>query len=93
MQHIQLSDQLYKQAQRRASEVGFQSVDEYVAEMIETDVGISTENFDHFFTPQIIAELDQIQAEIKAGGKTYTQDEIDEHFRRKSQAWRETQEK
>ena len=89
MHNIQLSDQLYQQAQRRAIEAGFLSVDDYVAEIVDSDVSVSAENYDHFFTPDIVGQLDQINTEAKAGAKTYTAEEVDEHFRQKSQAWRE----
>lgn len=90
MQHIQLSDQLYRQAEQRASEAGFRSVDEYVAEIVEGDVASSLENCDDFFSSEVTAHLDQIHADIQAGAKTYTQAEVDEHFRQKSQTWRES---
>jgi hypothetical protein len=90
MQPVQLPDQLYQQAQQRAHAAGFQSVDEYVAQIVESDVSAASEDFDHFFTPEIVAELDQIRAEIQAGAKTYSSEEVDEFFRQKSQAWRET---
>jgi hypothetical protein len=32
------------------------------------------------FTPEVLAELDQISAEIKAGGKSYTMEEVREHL-------------
>ena len=35
MHQIQLSDQLYEQAQRRALEAGFSSVDEFVADVVQ----------------------------------------------------------
>lgn len=89
MHQVQLSDQLYQQAQQRAAEAGFQSVDEYVAEIVESDVSASSENYDHIFTPEVLAELDQARAAVQAGGKTYSPEEVDEHFRQKSQAWRE----
>jgi hypothetical protein len=45
------------------------------------------DNYDHLFTPEVIAELDSISAEIKAGGKTYSMEEVREHFVQKRQAW------
>lgn len=38
MHHIHLSDQLYQQAQRRATESGFPSVDEYIADVVQHDL-------------------------------------------------------
>ena len=45
-------------------------------------------NFDHLFTPQVVSELEQISAAAKAGGKTFTSEEVREHFRKKSDARR-----
>lgn len=87
MQQVQLDDRHYKEAQRRAAEAGFSSVDEYVAEMVNDDLtegnGEETPNLNHLFTPEVIADLDRISAEIKAGGKTYSTDEVREHFKKK----------
>jgi hypothetical protein len=89
MHQIQLDDQLYKEAQRRATEAGFATVDEYVAEMLSRDPVAENEDFDHLFTPEVIADLDNISAAIKSGGKTYTLDEVREHFEGKRKQWLE----
>lgn len=90
MQQVQLDDRLYKEAQRRAAEARFSSVDEYVADVVNDDLiganGEETPNLDHLFTPEVIADLDRISAEIKAGGKTYSSDEVREHFAKKRAA-------
>jgi hypothetical protein len=88
MQQVQLTDQLYNVAQRRASESGYSSVEEYIADVVAQDVADDTENFDHLFTPQVVIELERISAAAKAGGTTYTSEEVREHFQRKSDAWR-----
>jgi hypothetical protein len=91
MHQVQLNDQLYKEAQRRATEAGFSTVDEYVADVVSHDLvednGDETPDLDHLFTPEVIAQLDQISAEIKAGGKTYTMEEVREHFEKKRKKW------
>jgi PHD/YefM family antitoxin component YafN of YafNO toxin-antitoxin module len=66
MHHIQLNDQLYQEAQRRATEAGFGSVDEYFADMLQHDLE-DTENLDHFFTPERLAHIDRSIAQIEAG--------------------------
>lgn len=45
------------------------------------------DNYDHLFTPEVVADLRGIIADIRAGAKTYTMDEVDEHFAEKRQAW------
>ena len=87
MHQVQLNEKLYKEAERRAREAGFASVDEFVADQLESDFSDEQENFDHLFTPEVIADLDRISAQVKAGGKTYTMQEVDEHFEKKRQEW------
>ncbi len=84
MHQVHLADQLYQEAQRRAIEAEFTSVDEYVADVISHDL----ENLDQFFTPEVISDLDRMAAAAKVGGKTYSADEVKEHFRKRSDAWR-----
>jgi len=87
MQRVQINDQLYKRAERRAMEGGFSTVDEYVADVLRQSVNDDSENVDHLFTPDVIAHLDEISDGIKAGGKTYTLDEVKEHFEKKRTEW------
>jgi hypothetical protein len=87
MHQVQLNDKLYKEAERRARDAGFGSVDEFVADRLESEFSEEQENFDHLFTPEVIADLDRISAQVKAGGKTYTMQEVDEHFEKKRQEW------
>lgn len=89
MHQIQLSDQVFEQAKRRAAQAGFKSVDEFIAKVVLEGEAEETVNYDSRFTPKVLAELDRVSAKAKAGGKTYTQEEVDEHFRQKSKAWRE----
>lgn len=80
MQHIQMPDHLYQQAKLRASQAGL-SVDAYIAEIVGTDVA----QYDSFFTPHIISEIAQADAQTIV----HTQNEVDAHFRQKSETWRE----
>jgi hypothetical protein len=84
MHQIQLSDQLYQEAQRRAAEAGFGSVDEYVADMLQHDLE-ETENLDHFFTPERLAHIDRAAAQIDAG-LGIPSEQVGEHFRQKRDA-------
>jgi hypothetical protein len=87
MPQIRLSDQLYKEAQRRAHEAGFSTVDEFIADQLESNFSGQQENFDDRFTPEVLAHLDEISADIKAGGKTYSMEEVDQHLEKKQQEW------
>lgn len=82
MQNIQISDQLYQEAQRRAAEAGFASVDEFVADVLTNDFQNDIENLDHLFTPQRLAHIKRSDAEIDAG-QFFTSEEVREHFEQK----------
>jgi hypothetical protein len=64
---LELTDQLYDQAKRRAIEAGFKSVEEYAADVLADDLAVDTENFDHLFTPERLALIDKAEAQIEAG--------------------------
>ncbi len=82
MQQVNLSDQLYHEAQRRAAEAGFATVDEYVADVLSLDFQLTTENLDHFFTPERLAVIDRAAAQVKAG-EFFTSEQVREHFKQK----------
>jgi hypothetical protein len=87
MHQVQLTERLYQEAQRRAIEAGFTTVDEYVADVLFHDLELSSEKLDDLFTCDVIRELDRISMAAKAGGKTYSPDELKEHFRKRSEVW------
>ena len=87
---IQLSDQLFNLATRRADEAGFTSVDEYIADVVSDDITSETEELDHRLTPKVVAQLDQIRHEINSGAKTYSQEEVDDYLKEKANAWRQS---
>jgi hypothetical protein len=93
MQQIQLNEQLYKDAQRRATEAGFSgfsSVDEYVADVVSHDLvegsPDQTPNLDHLFTPEQLAIIDAAAAEIK-DGNCFSAEQVREHSKQKESAW------
>jgi hypothetical protein len=91
MHQIQLNEELYKEAERRARAAGFDSVDDFVVDRLETDfaandAGDARDNFDDEFTPELIAHLDQITEEMKAG-KSISADELDKNLAEYRKAW------
>jgi len=82
MHQIQLNDQLYLAAQRRASAAGFVTVDEYVADVLEHDLHEESEDFDYLFTPERLAHIDRAAAQIDAG-QGIPSDQVRDHFRQK----------
>ena len=83
---LELTDQFYDQAERRAIEAGFKTVGEYIADVVSDDLAEQTENFDHLFTAERLAHIDSVIAKGKAGGKTHTSAEVREHFRKRFEA-------
>ena len=85
MPAIQIANPLYEQARDRAANAGFASVDEYVVEMLREAMG-GEKNCEYLFTPARIAALDQIVKKMEAGGPTFTQEQIDAHFKARREA-------
>jgi hypothetical protein len=92
MHLVQLSDQVFELAQRRAKLAGLASVDEYISSFLTESDAEDSGNFDHRFTPSVLAELDRVSETAKAGGKTFSSEEVDDYFRRKAETWRESPE-
>jgi len=86
MQQVRLNDQLYKEAERRARDAGFASVDEFVADRLESDFSDGQEDFDDRFTPEVVADIDRISEDMKAG-KSVSMEEVDQHLADVREAW------
>ena len=88
MPQVQLAEDLYNEAQRRAAEEGFASVDDFISVMLTENLrdDIEEENFDDRFTPEVIAFLDQTSAEMQAGNSV-SDAEIDKHLADVREAW------
>ena len=86
MHQVQLNDKLYREAERRAREAGFGSVDEFVADQLETDFSEEQEDFDRRFTPEVVAHLDRISEEMQAGKSVSTQ-QVDQHLADVRETW------
>jgi soluble cytochrome b562 len=86
MHQVQLADQLYKDAQRRASEAGFSTVDEYVADVLSHDLSPDATDFDHLFTPDRLAHIDKAAAEIDAG-EFYTTEQAATELAKRRAEW------
>jgi len=82
MNQIQLDDQLYQEAQRRASAAGFETVNEYVADVLQHDLLEETENLDYLFSPERLAHIDRATAQIDAG-QGIPAEQVRDHFRQK----------
>jgi plasmid stability protein len=87
MHYIAVDDQLYAKLSLRATAAGYASVDDYVCDILREELDDREdlpENFDHLFTPERLAIIDQAVAELDAG-KGIPAERVHEHFRRKFQ--------
>ena len=82
MHHIQLNDELFQEAERRAAASGFVSVDDYVADVLQHDLFEGTENLDSLFTPERLAHIDRAAAQIDAG-QGVPAEQVRDYFRQK----------
>ena len=89
MPQIELNDQVFQAAERRAADRGYSNVAEYIAGVVVDDLSGADHDFDHVFTPERAAELERISADVKGGGKTYSMSEVHEHFEGRRRAWLE----
>lgn len=87
---LQLSDKLFDQVQRRATEAGFDCLNEYIMDVVAEEAVHETEDLDHRFTPKVVAHLNQIRESIKNGAKTYSPEELDEYLQEKARVWRQS---
>jgi predicted transcriptional regulator len=85
---VQLSDQLYDKAAQRANLAGFQTVDEYIADIVQHDLLNDLFDADEFFTPQVIAKLDEAAAEADAG-RLVTFEDLTKQIEERRKAWRQ----
>jgi len=84
---ITIPDDAYAAANNRAQQEGFDSTEVFLSNLLISSIAPESDNYDHLFTPEVIADLDGISATIKAGGKTYSMEEVREHFSRKRTEW------
>lgn len=88
--HLLLTDRLYDRVQRRAAEAGFSKLAEYIEDLVVDNAALETEDLDHRFSPQVVGNFDQIQEEILAGAKSFSERKLDEYLHEKSQLWRDS---
>jgi hypothetical protein len=62
------------------------SLDEFVAEAVQHHLP-EAESYEPRFSPEVIAHLDKIAADIDSGGKTSSPHEVDEILAATKAAW------
>jgi hypothetical protein len=95
MATINVPENVLKRVQMRATQFGFESVDEYVACLIAADADHGDEfdtALEKKFTPAVVAHLDETRLQIEHGTeKTYAMTDVQEFLKRKVAAWRAKQ--
>jgi hypothetical protein len=86
MPSIQISDQLYREAQSRAAGAGFANVDAYIADVLKQELQDEVGNLDDFFTPERIAQIQEAEAEV-ARGEVYTWEETKIELAKRRAEW------
>ena len=78
---IELTNEQYTRVQQMAKEGG-DTPEDVVREAVSSYLGPSDDEIQAKFTPEVVAHLDRICAEVDAGAKTYTREEVDDHLRK-----------
>jgi hypothetical protein len=86
MHPILLSEELYQEARCRATDAGFASVDEYVADVVHHDLHEEPADFDHLFTAERMAELDRALADVDAG-RGLPRDQVEAELAQQKAQW------
>jgi hypothetical protein len=88
MHQVNLSDQLFAEAQRAATARGLDSVEDYIVELVAED--LLDDDADHLFTAEVLLEIDKGLEDLKAG-RILSMDQVKAHFAKKRSAWRKDQ--
>ena len=86
MPTVNVSNELYQLIQQSALNAGFANVDDYVAEVLSCGFPNDTENFDHLFTPERMAQIAQSEREMDAG-HFYTMEQADAELAKRKENW------
>ena len=89
MPEIQMNEELFNAAQRRAVESGYANVDEYIADVVAedlTEMGSDDTDLQHLFTPERMAIILAAAEEVKAG-KFYTTEQAEVEFAKYREQW------
>src|SRR5689334_20622343 len=86
MHQVNLDDQVYETAQRRAAAAGFSSVDEYLTDLVVNGIDEETPDLNHLFTPERLAIIDRALAEMDAG-HLYTKEESQRELAKRREEW------
>jgi hypothetical protein len=90
MAQIELDDAVLAAATQKATDGGYASVEAYIADIVIQDdcVGDTGKepNLDHLFTAELLAEIDEADAEIDTG-HFFTTDQVDQYLSQEREKW------
>jgi hypothetical protein len=64
---ITIPDDAYLEARQRAEQEGFGSTESFLSDLLVSSISGGSDNFGHFCTPQVIAEIDAAAIEARTG--------------------------
>lgn len=88
MHNVRLNPDTYSKAKQIAESRGFESVEEFLTLIINEEAATPQVNYDHLFTPEVLAAIDRAEEDVQAG-RVYTPDEVREHLRLKGEEWQQ----
>jgi hypothetical protein len=87
MYEIRIPDDVYKQVER-AAKANHLSLEAFVVEALQLHSKEDSDNFDHLFTPELLAAIDRSAEEV-AEGKTLTIGQVREQRKLQRKEWEE----
>ncbi len=84
---IEIPEEAYLAVQQQALNGGFETTERYISDIVVSTAMHDSENFDHIFTADIIADLNTISRGIEAGEKTFTMDEVHDRLAETRRKW------
>lgn len=87
MYEVRIPDHVYQQVSQAARDQHV-SLEEFVTEALQLHLQDDAEDYNHLFTPEVIAQLDAAAADVRAG-KSFTGKEVDEFLAENRKEWLE----
>ena len=86
---VELTDEQYARIRLLAKEGG-DTPEEVVREAVASYLGPTDDEIRAKFSPEVMAHLDSLMDEVRAGGRTYTQEDVDAHLEEVKKKWRQS---
>lgn len=83
MHSVNLNDSVYAKAAKVAKARGFGSVDDFLTDVVETELRLEEADLDALFTPEVMAAIDEGLADAEAG-RVFTVAEVRAEFAKRA---------